>query len=68
MSELFEVTNFNGNISKWYVSNVTDMSFMFYDCKSFNQDISAWDVSNVKDNKYMFIECQIQEKYKPNFK
>ena len=68
MSGLFEVTDFNGNISKWDVSNVTDMSFMFYDCKSFNQDISNWDVSNVKSNKYMFLNCPIKEKYKAKFK
>ena len=36
MSSLFESTNFNGNISKWNVSNVTNMSFMFYNCKKFN--------------------------------
>ena len=57
MSELFEVTNFNGNISKWDVSNVTDMSFMFYDCKSFNQDISTWNVSKVTNMSYMFERC-----------
>ena len=33
MSSLFEETNFNGDISKWNVSKVTDMSFMFYNCK-----------------------------------
>ena len=32
MSELFEVTNFNGNISKWDVSNVTIMKRIFEDC------------------------------------
>jgi surface protein len=32
-----------------YVSNVTDMSYMFYNAKAFNQDISKWDVSNVTD-------------------
>ena len=40
-------TDFNGNISNWDVSNVKDMSFMFYECTNFNSDISAWDVSNV---------------------
>jgi surface protein len=45
--------SFNKNIGDWDVSNVTDMSYMFYHSK-FNQDISNWDVSNVTAMKYMF--------------
>ena len=67
MYKLFALTNFNGNISSWDVSNVTDMSYMFYMCNKFNQDISAWDVSKVHDIKHMFYFCKIEEKYKPNF-
>ena len=55
MSDLFVGTDFNGDISQWNTSNVTDMSFMFYDCESFNQDISTWDVSNVKNMRGMFL-------------
>ena len=58
MSELFTQTNFNGNISNWNVSNVTNMRFMFYGCKLFNQDISNWDVSNVTDMSGMFYFCE----------
>ena len=51
MSSLFDGTGFkngfNGKISQWDVSNVTNMSYMFYRCESFNQDISGWDVSKV---------------------
>ena len=47
MSSLFKGTNFNGDISNWNVSNVTNMGSMFYGCTKFNQDISSWDVSNV---------------------
>ena len=43
----------NGHISYWDISNVTDMSFMFDDCK-FDGDISNWDVSNVTDMSFMF--------------
>ena len=39
------------------VSNVTDMSELFSDCKNFNQDLSSWDVSNVTDMSYMFRNC-----------
>ena len=48
MSNLFERTNFNGDISKWDVSNVTNMYSMFYGCKTFNKDISNWDVFKCK--------------------
>ena len=44
---------FNGNISKWNVSNVKDMYGMFYGC-DFNGNISDWDVSNVTNMSYMF--------------
>ena len=58
MSSLFEYSDFNGNISKWDVSNVTSMEYMFFVCKSFNQDISSWDVSNVTNIEGMFCECE----------
>ena len=45
--------NFNGDISKWDVSNAEDMSNMFQHTK-FNGDISKWDVSNVEDMTFMF--------------
>ena len=54
MSGLFQLSDFNGDISKWDVSNVTDMHYMFNGCASFNQDISNWDVSNVKNMSFMF--------------
>ena len=57
MSRLFFGSDFNGNISKWDVSNVTDMTGMFYECEKFNSDISAWDVSKVTDMRYMFYKC-----------
>jgi len=43
-----------GNISDWDVSQVTDMSYLFYQKSQFNGDISSWDVSGVTDMKYMF--------------
>ncbi|WP_353778750.1 BspA family leucine-rich repeat surface protein [Winogradskyella sp. 3972H.M.0a.05] len=36
------------------LSNVTEMSFMFFNASSFNGDLSAWDVSNVTNMRSMF--------------
>lgn len=36
-------------VSKWDVSLVTDMRFMFLRCAKFNSDIGPWDMSNVTD-------------------
>ena len=44
---------FNGDISKWDVSNVTTMKCMFFNSK-FNGDISNWNVSNVENMCDMF--------------
>ena len=57
MSQLFENTNFNGNISDWDVSNVKNMGFLFFGLLDFNGNVSNWDVSNVVDMRYMFYEC-----------
>ena len=46
--------NFNGDISKWNTSNVTDMGFMFYSANGshdFNQDISRKLVESVRETK-----------------
>ena len=54
MSGLFDrFTDFNGDISRWNVSNVTKMYYMFAHSK-FNGDISKWNVRNVKNMAGMF--------------
>ena len=58
MSYLFDDTYFNGDISNWDVSNVTNMRRMFFYCKEFNKDISLWDVSNVTNMSGMFKYCE----------
>ena len=69
MSWLFCDLDFNGDVSGWNVSNVTNMMNMFYDCESFNKDISGWDVSKVNDKKLAFKKCtSMNNKYKPHFK
>ena len=47
------INNFNGDISKWDVSNVKTMSFMFGG-SDFNGDISEWNVSKVESMFNMF--------------
>ena len=46
-----------GEISKWNVSKVTDMTELFQTRTQFNDDISNWDVGNVTDMKYMFYNA-----------
>ena len=47
------------DVSDWDVSNVTDMSGMFFMCKELKSvgDISKWNVSKVTDMNSMFDEC-----------
>ena len=61
MYKMFYDADFNGNISEWDVSNVTNMEEMFYLAESFNQDISDWDVSNVTDMHYMFAHTDLSD-------
>ena len=51
MSNLFKFLDISTtiDISEWNVSNVTNMSKMFYDCEKINFDISSWDVSKVEN-------------------
>ena len=39
-NEIFK--DFNGDISRWNVSNVKNMGWMFWECKKFNCDISDY--------------------------
>jgi surface protein len=47
-------TNFNSSINSWSLTNVTNMSFMFWYAFAFNQDISSLNVSNVTNMEGMF--------------
>ena len=57
LHQTFRNCNFlgdSGSMNSWDVSNVSDMSSMFYSTNNFNADIGNWDVSNVLDMNYMF--------------
>ena len=49
-----EATRIYGPISKWDVSQVTDMKELFLNASLFNGDLSNWDVSRVTDMRFMF--------------
>ncbi len=58
MSSIFKnSSHFNGDISKWNVSKVSNMAYMFANSQ-FNGYISKWNVSNVKDMSGMFAYSQ----------
>ena len=48
----------NIDISKWDVSKVTSMNWMFIECKNFNSDVSHWDVSKCTNMGLMFCKCE----------
>ena len=55
---LNEALKNQSDISKFDVSNVTDMSSMFKEATSFNQLIGDWNVSNVTNMDSMFYEAK----------
>ena len=48
---------FNGDLSWWDTSNVTNMWKMFDRAFIFNSDVSGWNVSNVTDMGFVFSAC-----------
>jgi len=61
---MFSSSEFNGDISGWNISCVTNMEYMF-SSSEFNGDISGWNISCVTNMRAMFDECLIQEEHKP---
>jgi surface protein len=57
MSDIFSGKTAIRDITRFDVSNVTNMAGMFIGCSSFNQDISIWDVSKVTNMNNMFLNC-----------
>ena len=60
MSWLFYNSEFNGDISKWNVSNVKTTWCMFA-YSEFNGDLSKWDVSNVNEMHGMFANSKFNQ-------
>ncbi len=55
----YGATLFNDpNILAWNVSNVVDMSFMFYNADAFNQPISNWTVSSLLKIDFMLYSAK----------
>ena len=61
MSWLFSYSDFNGDISKWNVSNVENMNNMFFSAKKFNQPLNDWDVSKVTSMRSMFWKTNFNQ-------
>ena len=63
MGGMFSKSDFNGDISKWDVSNVENMGHMFYESwfTGKNGDISKWDVNKVKYISNMFKGSPLEQ-------
>jgi surface protein len=59
--------SFDGDLSDWDTSKVTNMFGMFADAQSFNQDISEWNVSNVTNYDNFDYNTPQWTLPKPNF-
>ena len=65
MSNLFQdFPYFNGDISQWDVSNVTDMSNMF-EKSQFQGNILDWNVTSVTNVKDMFKNSSFSSNHTP---
>ena len=56
--EMFYGANlFNGDISLWPMTGVTNTRSMLRDCFVFDRDVSGWDMSAVTNIEKMFLSC-----------
>ena len=60
--------NFNGDISRWDVSSVNDMDYMFIDASAFNQNLKKWYVSFISTDPKSFSNgSPLTEKNEPKW-
>merc|ERR1711897_67168 len=57
----YSAYSFNGDISSWDVSKVTDMYSMFEDARSFNGNMSQWDVGKTTRFDYIFFHSSFDQ-------
>ena len=56
MNHIFRyATKFDQDVSEWDVSNVTNMSYMFYEASSFNQDVSGTKVDGMFEKAELHV-------------
>lgn len=53
-SDVGLIYKFNADLSAWDTSSVTNMRWMFKNCRSLKSDLSKWDTSKVEDFSEMF--------------
>jgi hypothetical protein len=56
MHFVFSHSRFDGDISHWNASSITDMSRFSH--SKFNGDISQWEVSNVTNTIWMYFNSK----------
>ena len=55
----YKCKTFNCDLSKWDVSNMTNMCYMFSNCYKFKgKGLENWNVENITDASYMFCGCE----------
>lgn len=58
ISDMTDGVLVNLDLTSWNVSNITNLSNMFYECYEINSiNLSGWNVSNVRDMSGMFNCC-----------
>lgn len=57
IKQLIKERGIKGDFNDIDTSQITDMSYLFFDMALFNGDISGWDVSNVEKMQQMFRGC-----------
>ena len=55
----FDATSFNGDLPKWDVSNVEDMTNMFHKTLTINGGMLTWHMSSVGNMNAMFFDAPL---------